>query len=228
MPFSRLLRKLSHPNLAPPASTDAENGPSADDPGGQPQRRQFGEPARTMPRPWRRKRPSTAGGSVISRQTSTPLLIPKAENPTPQGGVRRMPFPKPLPPDPSVFLTNLAIVSPPETQDKLAEAWEAVKDEPEVVDISRELDTVGLYLLPRLLSLCNLILAPDDEVDTIQNNTQPFLPVITATVAAAAQSGIGKAIKDRIDTFSEGMPVLMNALDELKAVHPFIGGELIK
>ena len=143
MSFSRLLRKLSHPSLAPLADADAENSPSADDPRDQPQRRQFGEPARTMPRPWRRKRPSTAGGS-ISRQTSTPLLVLKAENPTPQGGVRRMPFPKPLPPDPSVFLTNLAVVSPPETQGKLAEAWDAVKDEPEVVDMSRELDTVGL------------------------------------------------------------------------------------
>jgi hypothetical protein len=53
------------------------------------------------------------------------------------------------------------------------------------------------------------------------------IPIVTATVAAAAQSDIGKAIKDRIDMFSEGMPVLMSALDELKAVHPFIGGELI-
>jgi hypothetical protein len=39
---------------------------------------------------------------------------------------------------------------------------------------------------------------------------------------------MGKAIKDRIDKFSEGMPVLLNALDELKALHPFIGGELIE
>jgi hypothetical protein len=54
------------------------------------------------------------------------------------------------------------------------------------------------------------------------------MPIITATVAVATQSDIGKAIKDRIDQFSEGMPVLMNALDELKAVHPFIGGELIQ
>jgi hypothetical protein len=54
------------------------------------------------------------------------------------------------------------------------------------------------------------------------------VPIVTATVAAAAQSDIGKVIKDRIDTFSQGMPVLMNALDELKAVHPFIGSELIQ
>ena len=31
---------------------------------------------------------------------------------------------------------------------------------------------------------------------------------------------------DGIDKFSEGMPILMKALDELKAIHPFIGGEL--
>jgi hypothetical protein len=33
-------------------------------------------------------------------------------------------------------------------------------------------------------------------------------------------------IKDGINKFSEGMPILMNALDELKALHPFIGGAL--
>ena len=54
------------------------------------------------------------------------------------------------------------------------------------------------------------------------------MPLITATVAAAEQSDIAKAIKQRIDKFSEGMPVLMKALDELKALHPFIGGELIQ
>ena len=64
-----------------------------------------------------------------------------------------------------------------------------------------------------------------DAANTMQNDAQQF---ITETVAVAAQSSIGKAIKDRIDKFSEGMPILMNALDELKAVHPFIAGELIQ
>jgi hypothetical protein len=59
----------------------------------------------------------------------------------------------------------------------------------------------------------------------MQNNAQQVMPVITATVSAVAQSDIGKKIKDGIDKFSEGMPVLLKALDELKAVHPFIGGE---
>jgi len=38
---------------------------------------------------------------------------------------------------------------------------------------------------------------------------------------------MGKAIKKGIETFSEGIPVLMSALDELKTLHPFIGGALI-
>jgi hypothetical protein len=46
-----------------------------------------------------------------------------------------------------------------------------------------------------------------------------------ATVAAVEQTDVVKAIKDGIDKFAEGMPVLMNALDELKTIHPFIGGE---
>jgi len=38
---------------------------------------------------------------------------------------------------------------------------------------------------------------------------------------------LGKAMKEGIAKLSEGMPIFMNALDELKAVHPFIGGALI-
>jgi hypothetical protein len=52
----------------------------------------------------------------------------------------------------------------------------------------------------------------------------PLAPVITAAVGAVAQSDIGKAVKEGIDHFFDGMPVLMKALDELKSVHPFIGG----
>lgn len=50
------------------------------------------------------------------------------------------------------------------------------------------------------------------------------MPVIKATVTAAEQTDFGKVMKDKIDTFSKGIPVLVNALDELKALHPFVGG----
>jgi hypothetical protein len=35
-------------------------------------------------------------------------------------------------------------------------------------------------------------------------------------------------MKEGIDKFAQGMPIFMSALDELKAIHPFIGSELIK
>ncbi len=34
-------------------------------------------------------------------------------------------------------------------------------------------------------------------------------------------------MKDGIDMFSDGIPILMKALDELTALHPLVGGELI-
>lgn len=154
MSFSRLLRKLSHSNLVPPA---AGSVPSSDEPNGQPQHRQSSELTRSITRPWRRKRPSTAGNSSTSRQMSTSALTPKTEGPVPQGGVREMTFPMPVPPDPSVFTTNLATVAPPviipdrsPVQDKLAEAWDVVKDDPGVSKASRELNTVGVYSLSSL------------------------------------------------------------------------------
>jgi hypothetical protein len=35
-------------------------------------------------------------------------------------------------------------------------------------------------------------------------------------------------MKEGINKFSEGIPLLMSALDELKTLHPFLGGELIQ
>jgi hypothetical protein len=96
------------------------------------------------------------------------------------------------------------------------------------------LTRVGLSILlvcpqhPHYFSIIHGSWTLGDVVATTQSRAAPFMPVITATVAVAAQSDIGKVIKDRIDKFSEGMPVLMNALDELKAVHPVIGGGLIQ
>jgi hypothetical protein len=62
----------------------------------------------------------------------------------------------------------------------------------------------------------------------VKIDAAPFTPIVKATVAVVEQSDIGEAIKERIDKFSEGMPIFMKALDELKSLHPFIGGELIQ
>jgi hypothetical protein len=59
---------------------------------------------------------------------------------------------------------------------------------------------------------------------TSQIGAAPFIPILKATVTAVEKT---KAVKDGIDKFSERMPILMKALDELAALHPFIGGALI-
>jgi hypothetical protein len=163
MPLSRLLKKLSQPNLVPPSATDSGSIDSTDNLNGRPQ---SSEATRTIPRPWRRKRTLT-GHSSISRQSSTPPS--KAEYPLAQGGIREVLFDKPLPPEPSVLLTKLTIVPSPNimmvpvssspVQDKLAEAWNAVKDDARVAKMSQERHTVGMYSHPRNLFHVNLILA---------------------------------------------------------------------
>jgi hypothetical protein len=52
----------------------------------------------------------------------------------------------------------------------------------------------------------------------------PFAPVIKAAASVIGQSDIGMAVKEGIDHFFDGMPVFMSALDEVKSLHPFIGG----
>jgi hypothetical protein len=80
--------------------------------------------------------------------------------------MREMLFDKPLPPEPAVFLTKLSMASCPDmmpvcgspVQDKLAEAWDAVKDDARVAKMSRG-HTAGMGSLPRVLFPVNLILA---------------------------------------------------------------------
>jgi hypothetical protein len=53
-----------------------------------------------------------------------------------------------------------------------------------------------------------------------------FTPLVEAAFGALEQSDTGRAIKEGIDKFLEGMPIFMHALDEVAALHPFIGGML--
>lgn len=63
---------------------------------------------------------------------------------------------------PQVPPTNLAIVPPPEGKpaislisDKLAEAWDAVKDGPKAASMSRGLDAVGVSSAPWIIFYCS-------------------------------------------------------------------------
>ena len=162
MPIPRLLKKLSQPSLVSHAATDTGSTLSTDNLNDNPH---SSEPTRTtIPRPWRRKRALT-GHSSISRQSSTPPLTPKVEYPLARGGTREILFDKPLPPEPTVFLTKLSMVSSPDmmpvcsspVQDKLTEAWDAVKGDARVAKVNEKVHTAGMYSLPRVLFRANLV-----------------------------------------------------------------------
>ncbi|KAI9438361.1 hypothetical protein H4582DRAFT_257215 [Lactarius indigo] len=209
MPFFSLLRRSSQPSLARPASADVANDPFSGNPD---ELRRKTEPAPSFPRSWRRK-----AASSVSRAGSSPPIepalpvTPKLESPAPDPAIREMPTPMPLPAAPDVFV-NLTMLPSTEmiptispVPDLLAATWDEVKDGPKGVSLDRSLDVLG------------------DAITAAQSNAAPFTPLITAAASAVGQTEIGKVVKDGIDHFFDGMPVLMNALDELKALHPFVG-----
>ena len=69
-----------------------------------------------------------------------------------------------------------------------------------------------------------LFLFLGDAIGTAQGIAAPFTPLVEAAAGVIGQSDIGQAVKDGIDHFFDGMPVFMSALDEVKSLHPFIGG----
>ncbi|KAH9995914.1 hypothetical protein BJV74DRAFT_883811 [Russula compacta] len=216
MSFSHLLRKFSQPNLAHSAANDANGSGPPDDSNRPTQRQQTSKSIPTVPPLWRKKKRSTAEHSDPSRPTSAPSITPYTESPTSGNGGSVLALCKALPAIPNTSPTNQTMVPPLEmlpairpVSDMLTEAWDAVKDDPKVENTCRELDTL------------------DDVVSTTQSAVAPFIPIMKATVAAVEQTDIGKAMKDGIDKFAEGIPVFIKALDELKALHPFIGAVVL-
>ena len=143
MPFTRLFRGSSQPTLARSDPTDARSGESNTP------ERQTSELMSTIRRPWKARRPPSTDRSSPSQPTPTTLLSYKAKDPTTESRVEEMS--PPVPAIPSGLLTNVAVEPSPEIvpaidrmSDKLASAWDAVKDVPNTVNTSRVLDTVGV------------------------------------------------------------------------------------
>ena len=106
---------------------------------------------------WRTKgrRQSITDPSSPSQPTSTPPLAPNAENPTSEDGVNAVLLPISLLATPSTVPTNDPTVPPPgvipaiDPIDKLVEeAQDALKDAPEVGNMSRGVDAVGVSSVP--------------------------------------------------------------------------------
>jgi hypothetical protein len=91
----------------------------------------------TIRRPWKAKSLSSTGHSNPSQPTPTPPSTSKDKCPTSEGGLEELS--PPVPAIPNVFLTNHPVIP-----DKLADAWDAVKDDPKIANTSRAVDAVGL------------------------------------------------------------------------------------
>ena len=146
MPFARLLKKFSQPNLARSRTTDAESS-VADDSSICQRGRQASESMVSVRRPWKAKRPSTTDHSSPSQSTLTSPLTSTAKSTTTEDGVDE----GTLPTIPSVVLANATTAPSPEmvpavgpVPDKLADAWDAVKDDTNIANTGRALDTVGV------------------------------------------------------------------------------------
>lgn len=148
MPPFRLSRTPSRANLAKANHTEA-GGSTSDDFN---LSLQVSESKATIrPHPWRAKGLSTTGNSSPFQWT---LISPSTASSVDA-------FPTPDPAIPSVHLNGVAAPSPeriPATDavsDKLAEAWDAVKDVPEFAHTSRAIPShaVGVSVAPSLSAM---------------------------------------------------------------------------
>ena len=157
MPFARFLRRSSQPTpvrSGPSGPTDTRSSTSHDP--NMPQRgRQASELMATIRRPWKAKRPPSTDPSQL---TPTSPLTSKDRGPTTESGVDGLS--PPVPAIPGVLPTNVASEPSPEmipandpVPDKLADAWDAVKDDPKFANMSREFDTVGVSSVPSFFSM---------------------------------------------------------------------------
>ena len=153
MPFSRLLRTSSQPSLADSALADA--GGSTSDDSNLPRQgwQASGSKATIRHRPWKADGPSITDHSSPSQSTAVP---PSTESKVDTH----------TPPDTaitSVQLNSVAVPSPERipaigaVQDKLAEAWDAVKDGPKIAGTSCALRAVGVSAAPPLFFYHSLI-----------------------------------------------------------------------
>lgn len=148
MSFARLLRTISQPNLADSVPADARRNTSVDTNIPRRGRRASDLMVTIRRRPWKAKRPSTTDQSSPSQSTPLPASTSEAENPPTESKVDALSLPDPA--FPTVHLTNVAVVPPPETvsaidpvQDKLSEAWDAIKDDRKFANKSRAVDADG-------------------------------------------------------------------------------------
>ncbi|KAJ6610413.1 hypothetical protein B0H10DRAFT_2060654 [Mycena sp. CBHHK59/15] len=77
---------------------------------------------------------------------------------------------------------------------------------------------------PKASKTDNVLQAIEGNIIKAQLNETNAAAVVTGITAGLEAVGGMEAIEHGLNTFMEGIPVLMNALDEVAKLHPFIGG----
>ncbi|KAH9955358.1 hypothetical protein BC827DRAFT_878060 [Russula dissimulans] len=160
----------------------------------------------------RRPLPTSDRRNTSPPEFPTPVK-PTIESHVPEGGMRSMTMPVPLPASPGTLSSTSPSIEPgprtisafSPTSNSLVEAWNAVKDGPSDSDLNWRLNAL------------------DDVVSTALTNAAPFQPHVVAAANAVEKTDIGKSVKNGIDKFFDSMPVFMNALDAVADLHPFLG-----
>jgi hypothetical protein len=65
-----------------------------------------------------------------------------------------------------------------------------------------------------------------DDVADIADETTDIYSDLTSSVDDATDTTSASSIQSGLDSFFEGVPLLINALNELSQLHPFIKGKL--
>ncbi|KAJ7481633.1 hypothetical protein FB451DRAFT_1236685 [Mycena latifolia] len=152
--------------------------------------------------------------STMPRNGSSPYLPPtdpydKPTPPTPNGDNSQLapngtPYPPPPPPPPPVA-GNGHNVPEDEFSKNLRGAWASATTDPK----ASKTDKVLLNL--------------ENGVAGAMEKQAKGVVIMTAVKTGLDAVGGLEAIEQGLNSFMEGMPVLMNALDEVAKLHPFIG-----
>jgi len=115
----------------------------------------------------------------------------------------------------------------PQYSGAMQEAWNAANVElPQAHGVEKFLNTLGtlIVLIPRRLC-ANVDKGQVQNAVTLSDGQETVVDTLAVPSKALMDaSQIANAIEKGVNTFTETIPVLMKALDEVAKVHPFIAG----
>jgi hypothetical protein len=110
----------------------------------------------------------------------------------------------------------------------LAAAWGMANNDPKMSQTDKVLQKIGSYLPCGSNGILLRYIVTEGEALAAQGHQVNATAAITGITTVLDATGGMQAIEQGVNHFLEGSAVLMNALDEVSKLHPFIGGVLKK